>query len=180
MAIVFHEPALLSWQSVLHSITLIRKTLNDSTATHALERVSIANKAPMFTNQLSLGQQRRLALAWTFAGKPDALIMAEPFVSLDTGTANEMLSLTEQLIAETSLAKIAVTHAAHEAKDRRPEFQAWQGTPPPPRRCHEDFHSHHCNSIPLRRFVQCPRIRFRRNPVEVKQARFTGAHPLIG
>ena len=70
----------------------------------------------MFPNQLSLGQQRRLALAWTFAGKPDPLIVDEPFVSLDTGTANEMLSLTEQLIAQTGLAKNLVTYAAREAE----------------------------------------------------------------
>jgi len=42
--------------------------------------------------------------------------MDEPFVSLDNETADEMLSLTEQLIAETSPATIFVTHAAQDAE----------------------------------------------------------------
>ncbi len=115
MAIVFQEPTLLPWRSVLQNITLVHKTIDAAAARAALERVNIADKTDMFPNQLSLGQQRRLALARAFAGKPQLLIMDEPFVSLDAHTANEMLGLTEELIAETSPATIFVTHARAEA-----------------------------------------------------------------
>jgi len=167
MAIVFQEPTLLPWRSVLQNITLIHKTLGDSAAISALERVGIADKVHMFPNQLSLGQQRWLALARAFAGQPDLLIMDEPFVSLDTETANEMLSLTEQLITETKPATIFVTHAAHEADRLATRVLSLAGNLPPQRRYHEDFHRHHCSSFPIQRSRLCPRLRFRWNPVEI-------------
>ena len=65
--------------------------------------------------QLSLGQQRRLALARAFVGDPEFLIMDEPFVSLDPETAENMLQLTESLIARHRPAVLFVTHDATEA-----------------------------------------------------------------
>lgn len=115
MAIVFQEPTLLPWRSVLENITLIYPDLSSKDANAALERVGIGSKGDMFPGQLSLGQQRRLALARAFAGSPDLLIMDEPFVSLDAEMAEEMLSLTEELIRDARPATIFVTHAETEA-----------------------------------------------------------------
>lgn len=115
MAIVFQEPTLLPWRSVRENITLIHPDLSARATLDALGRVGIQDKADMFPGQLSLGQQRRLALARAFAGRPELLIMDEPFVSLDPDTADEMLSLTEDLIRETKPATIFVTHAEAEA-----------------------------------------------------------------
>ena len=116
MAIVFQEPVLLPWRSVLQNITLVHEDLARDAALTALERVGIADKAALFPGQLSLGQQRRVALARAFAGRPQLLIMDEPFASLDPGTADDMLILTEALIAETGPATIFVTHARREAE----------------------------------------------------------------
>ena len=80
MAIVFQEPTLLLWRSVLENITIVHESLAQEDALTALERVGIGDKADMFPGQLSLGQQRRLALARAFAGHPELLIMDEPFV----------------------------------------------------------------------------------------------------
>ena len=115
LAIVFQEPTLLPWRSVLENITLIHPDLGEELARAALEKVGIAQKAALFPGQLSLGQQRRLALARAFAGQPDLLIMDEPFASLDQATADDMLALTEALIAEAKPATIFVTHAPSEA-----------------------------------------------------------------
>jgi len=100
LAIVFQEPTLLPWRSVLLNITLLHPELSEAEAISALDRVGLADKAQMFPRQLSLGQQRRLALARAFAGQPDLLIMDEPFVSLDQDTADEMISLTEALLSQ--------------------------------------------------------------------------------
>lgn len=115
MAIVFQEPTLLPWRSVLQNITLVHEDLARDAALAALARVGIAEKAALFPGQLSLGQQRRVALARAFAGRPQLLIMDEPFASLDRSTADDMLALTEALIAETGPATIFVTHARREA-----------------------------------------------------------------
>ncbi|MGX5664339.1 ABC transporter ATP-binding protein [Rhizobium daejeonense] len=115
IAMVFQEPVLLPWRSVLQNLTIVHPGLGDEAALSALHRIGIADKAGLFPGQLSLGQQRRLALARAFAGKPELLVMDEPYVSLDPETAEEMLELTEALVAETRPAVILVTHSEQEA-----------------------------------------------------------------
>lgn len=116
IAMVFQEPVLLPWRSVLQNLTIVHPTLGDEAALSALHRIGIADKAGLFPGQLSLGQQRRLALARAFAGRPELLVMDEPYVSLDPETAEEMLELTEALVAETRPAVILVTHSEREAE----------------------------------------------------------------
>ncbi|MFQ1700761.1 ABC transporter ATP-binding protein [Loktanella agnita] len=115
-AIVFQEPVLLPWRSVIDNILLIHPHLGRPTAWVALDEVGLGDKADLFPSQLSLGQQRRLSLARGFAGAPELLIMDEPFVSLDAQTAAAMLDLTEALITKTRPATIFVTHALREAE----------------------------------------------------------------
>ena len=115
-AIVFQEPTLLPWRSALDNLLLIHPALEPEVARAALGRVGLAGKDDLFPGQLSLGQQRRLALARAFAGKPELLVMDEPFVSLDAAAAKSMLALTEDLIAEHQPATLFVTHAPAEAE----------------------------------------------------------------
>ncbi len=129
MAIVFQEPTLLLWRSVLQNLTLIHPTLSDDGARAMLDKVGIANKSGLFPGQLSLGQQRRLSLARAFAGAPEFLIMDEPFVSLDAKTAEVMLTLTEALIAEVRPATLFVTHARPEAERLRARVLELRGSP---------------------------------------------------
>lgn len=116
IAMVFQEPVLLPWRSVLENLTLVHPALGDAAARQALERIGIGDKADLFPGQLSLGQQRRLSLARAFAGRPALLVMDEPYVSLDPQTAEEMLGLTETLIAESRPSVILVTHSESEAQ----------------------------------------------------------------
>ena len=116
IAMVFQEPVLLPWRSVLENLTLVHPALGDAAARQALERIGIGDKADLFPGQLSLGQQRRLSLARAFAGRPALLVMDEPYVSLDPQTAEEMLALTETLIAESRPSVILVTHSESEAQ----------------------------------------------------------------
>ncbi|QFT99163.1 Aliphatic sulfonates import ATP-binding protein SsuB [Roseovarius sp. THAF8] len=115
MAMVFQEPTLLPWRSSLDNLTLLHPSLPRDRALAALEEVGLTGKETLFPGQLSLGQQRRLALARAFAGQPDLLIMDEPFVSLDAAAADRMLSLTEALIARHQPATLFVTHDMAEA-----------------------------------------------------------------
>mgnify|MGYP003666999979 CR=1 FL=1 len=115
MSMVFQSPTLLPWRSVAQNITLVVPGLGAHELRAALARVGLAGREDAFPGQLSLGQQRRLALARAFAGRPDLLIMDEPFVSLDGETAEAMIALTEELIAEVRPATLFVTHAEAEA-----------------------------------------------------------------
>ena len=115
MAIVLQEPTLLPWRSAADNVRLVHPDLPRTKVQAVLDRVGLGDRPDHFPGQLSLGQQRRLALARAFAGSPEGLVMDEPFVSLDTQTADRMLALTEALIAETRPATLLVTHAESEA-----------------------------------------------------------------
>lgn len=115
MAIVFQEPTLLSWRTALQNILLVHEGLEKAEALDMLARVGLPEKANFFPGQLSLGQQRRLALARAFAGRPEFLIMDEPFVSLDEKTAAEMVALTQVLMKDLMTATLFVTHEKEEA-----------------------------------------------------------------
>ena len=116
LGMVFQEPVLLPWRSVAENLTLIHPGLGADGADAALARVGIADKGSAFPAQLSLGQQRRVALARAIAGRPEALILDEPFASLDPDTAADMLALTARLIAEARIPTLFVTHSGEEAR----------------------------------------------------------------
>lgn len=115
LSIVFQEPTLLPWRSALDNLLLVHPDLAAADAVDALTQVGLRGKEALFPGQLSLGQQRRLALARAFAKQPELLIMDEPFVSLDAETAETMLKLTEELIARRRPATLFVTHDRREA-----------------------------------------------------------------
>ncbi|SIN91524.1 ABC transporter ATP-binding protein [Vannielia litorea] len=129
MGMVFQEPTLLPWRTALQNLTLVHRELPEAAARVALEKVGIGDKAELFPGQLSLGQQRRLSLARAFAGRPQLLVMDEPFVSLDPETAEGMMQLTERLIAEVRPAVLLVTHAREEATRLTGRILHLQGSP---------------------------------------------------
>lgn len=113
-AMVFQEPTLLPWRSTLDNITLVTGVGKDE-ARAALADIGLDRLADRFPMQLSLGQRRRLSLARALSAKPDLLLMDEPFVSLDPALVEEMLRLTERLLASRPIATVFVTHAMDEA-----------------------------------------------------------------
>lgn len=129
MAVVFQEPTLLPWRSALDNLRLVHQGLSRPDALVMLARVGLEGREAFFPRQLSLGQQRRLAIARAFAGKPELLILDEPFVSLDAQTAEEMLALTEALMADLAPAMLFVTHAPHEAERLAQRIIHLQGRP---------------------------------------------------
>ena len=121
-AVVFQEPVLLPWRDVLQNITLPTGCTPED-ARDWLAQVGLAGHEAKFPRQMSLGQQRRLALARAFAAAPDILLMDEPFASLDGETAARMVALTDALLTRTGAGLVLVTHAPDEARALR--AQAW-------------------------------------------------------
>ena len=66
-------------------------------------------------SSLSGGQQQRVALARALAGKPQMLLLDEPFSGLDESLRDEMRSLVLRLHREFNTTTILVTHDAIEA-----------------------------------------------------------------
>ena len=115
VGMVFQEPTLLPWRSLRDNLRIMLD-LSVAQAEEALGRVGLGGRGSDFPRQLSLGQQRRMALARAFAGRPDLLLMDEPFVSLDAGLADEMMGLFERLRREQPVTTLIVTHAETEAR----------------------------------------------------------------
>ena len=115
LAMVFQEPTLMRWRTVAQNLA-ITLGLTPTQIDIALEEVGLAGRGAAFPDQLSLGQQRRLSLARAFAGKPDLLLLDEPFVSLDAALSDEMMTLFERLRVNHPVATLLVTHAIAEAE----------------------------------------------------------------
>jgi sulfonate transport system ATP-binding protein len=115
IAMVFQEPTLLPWRNARANLMLVTG-VGGAEAEAALEAVGLGGRGALFPRQLSLGQQRRLALARAFVTQPELLLLDEPFASLDQPLVAEMLALTERLIARARPATLFVTHAAAEAE----------------------------------------------------------------
>lgn len=111
---VFQEPTLLPWATALGNLT-IACNIPHSAARDALGQVGLSHVGDQYPAQMSLGQQRRLALARAFAIRPKLLLMDEAFVSLDAALAEEMFSLFETLRASYPVATVLVTHDMTEA-----------------------------------------------------------------
>ncbi|MBV1863862.1 MAG: ATP-binding cassette domain-containing protein [Rhodobacteraceae bacterium] len=114
VGIVFQEPTLLPWRSALDNI-LIATGCDKSNALAALAQVELGKRHAAFPSQLSLGQQRRVALARALAANPDTLILDEAFASLDEATASRMRSLTRGILQAANYHTFIVTHHLQDA-----------------------------------------------------------------
>ena len=114
---IFQSPRLLPWRTVRENIAL---ALPDGDLKHAqideiLAQVGLEGFESQYPERLSLGMQRRAALARGFITEPDVLLMDEPFVSLDDPTAEGLRELLIALWNRRPTTVIFVTHDRAEA-----------------------------------------------------------------
>jgi putative ABC transport system ATP-binding protein len=75
------------------------------------ERLGLAGFMDRYPEQLSGGQQQRVAIGRALAVKPSLLLADEPTGNLDEATADEVLALTRDLVAQTGCSLLMVTHS---------------------------------------------------------------------
>ncbi len=114
---IFQSPRLLPWRTVYENIALV---IPDGDPRHAkipemLDRVGLTQAATAYPERLSLGMQRRAALARGFILEPAILLMDEPFVSLDDPTAQSLRQLLSELWNRQPTTVIFITHDRTEA-----------------------------------------------------------------
>ena len=114
---VFQNPRLLPWLTVRNNVRLV---LDDPAAgtkrvDDLLEAMELSAFADYHPNRISIGMQRRVALARAFAVEPEVLLMDEPFVSLDRPTADLLRSLLLRVWNAHRSRVLFVTHDLHEA-----------------------------------------------------------------
>ncbi|MGF1552648.1 MAG: ABC transporter ATP-binding protein [Paracoccaceae bacterium] len=114
LGIVFQQynlvPSLTVGDNLEFEARLARRLDADWAATLA-RRLGLADALDRYPEQLSGGQQQRLAIGRALAAKPALLLADEPTGNLDEHTADEVMSLVLDLVAETGCAFLMVTHS---------------------------------------------------------------------
>nr|WP_315258921.1 ABC transporter ATP-binding protein [uncultured Duganella sp.] len=118
--LVFQEPRLLPWCSMLDNVTLpleaagARRDEARMTALSWLERVGLRDQAACWPRELSGGMAQRVALARAFALQPDLLLLDEPFSALDPGLRRALTQLCDACLRDSCAALLYVSHHPHE------------------------------------------------------------------
>jgi len=115
-AVVFQEPRLLPWSSVLDNVTLGLKASGDrQRGLDLLEEVGLETHAGDWPKTLSGGEAQRVALARALIREPQLLLLDEPFGALDALTRIKMHWLLKRLCQRHSPSVLLVTHDVDEA-----------------------------------------------------------------
>ena len=79
-------------------------------ASELLDVVGLADRADHLPQQLSGGEQQRVAIAVALANEPAVLLADEPTGELDTATAEEIVSVLRTVNVELGVTGLIVTH----------------------------------------------------------------------
>ena len=115
-AIVFQEPRLLPWRTVAANVALGARRIADRPAPDGLlELVGLSEFAAALPHQLSGGMAQRAALARALIGRPEVLLLDEPFAALDALTRMRMQDLLLDVCRRVRPTVVLVTHDVDEA-----------------------------------------------------------------
>jgi putative ABC transport system ATP-binding protein len=115
IGIIFQSFQLIPYLTVLENIKLpmaitgVKGARQDQMALEVLGRVGLANKGGRLPDQLSGGEQERVAIARAIVNHPPILLADEPTGNLDSHTAEEIMGLLQELNGEGQTI-IMVTH----------------------------------------------------------------------
>lgn len=121
IGLVFQEPRLLPWRTVLGNVALplelagVSREERESRAQDVLALTDLQDFASALPHQLSGGMAQRAALARALAPRPDVLLLDEPFSALDAMTRERLDDELLRLWNHTGTTIVLVTHSIAEA-----------------------------------------------------------------
>ena len=114
IGIIFQSFQLIPYLTVLENVKLpmaitgIKKVKKKEMAMNVLEKVGLQEKVDRLPDQLSGGEQERVAIARAIVNNPPILLADEPTGNLDSETAIEVMNLLKELNDDQTI--IMVTH----------------------------------------------------------------------
>jgi putative ABC transport system ATP-binding protein len=102
-------PTLTAFENVYLSLELANRS-QPEVALSALKEVGLEGKEQRFPNELSGGEQQRVAVARAIVKRPSIILADEPTGNLDTTTGNQIIDLLNQRCREFDTTLIMATH----------------------------------------------------------------------
>ena len=121
VGMVFQQPMLLKWRTILENVLLPAEILHlppDAArlrGRHLLDLVGLADTAQKYPAQLSGGMQQRVAIARALVHEPALLLMDEPFGALDALTRDRINLELLRIWQDSGTTILFVTHSVQEA-----------------------------------------------------------------
>lgn len=120
-AVIFQEPRLLPWLTVLDNVAFgletggLSREQARSSASHYVKLVGLQQFETAYPRQLSGGMAQRVGIARALAVQPEILLLDEPLGALDAMTKIEMQQELARIWQEEDVTTILVTHDLEEA-----------------------------------------------------------------
>ena len=89
---------------------------NSAWQSELVERLGLEAQLKRYPEQLSVGQQQRVAIGRTLAARPKLVLADEPTGNLDEATGDAVLALMLELVVQTGAALLMVTHSTRLAE----------------------------------------------------------------
>ena len=119
IGMVFQDFALFPHLSISDNIAFgIRRLPGEqqkARVSELLELVGLTELGNQYPHQLSGGQQQRIALARAIAPRPEALLLDEPFSSMDTEMREQLARELRVILKHEDITAVLVTHDQFEA-----------------------------------------------------------------
>jgi len=115
LGFIFQSFNLINYKSALDNVAMplyyqgVKRKERNERAMHYLEKVGLADWSHHLPNELSGGQNQRVAVARALASNPKVLLADEPTGALDSKTSHEVMELI-QTINDEGKTILIVTH----------------------------------------------------------------------
>jgi len=110
---IFQSFNLIPYLSALKNVVLGQKyagAVNEKTAKEALNKVGLGDRIKHRPNEMSGGEQQRVAVARAIAKNPPIILADEPTGNLDSKSSKEIMNILSSLHKDQNITLVMITH----------------------------------------------------------------------